>query len=826
MTHPSATGVPTVEARARMEMQVRAKASGNTGPWTDSIVNPSAPMSQLIRDATQFAKDGDLALAHLHWQAACALVPENTTAALGFAQSLHRVEGPFAARNALIALVERYPTFVPARIGLARQLSGMKEYLAALRETETVLRLGPDHPVALIIRADCLHQFRRDQEAQDCLTRAVRNNPELPSPRLKLAGLYFAKGRFDRVLALCDGADRTDPRLTDLFLLGARAAFRSGHHANAAALFRGLLDGGPNDLKIRRAQVHEHLGALDFVGAYEQIAELLEQFPNDLAGYAMVVPCLSSLGQGQLLWQVLGRAPAALYQSRPFQLTVLLPANQSQFRVEDCKAIIAAHSVDGLSVDQSLPLITALWVHGDRQLATTFLADLLDRHPDDFGVMRKCITIFGSHSQQELRRIKAGFLERLSPLESCQLLSGLAPNVLTPQERQTVVQWTLKAEVLQTAAQHRNFLLGFLHENDAEVIETLLAGYREPVPFFRMMAPVLTARCADQTAQPVDVLGRKTGDDSHRHSRVCLSAADLACKDPEAPAQLYSIAALLTGLLATRQGPSWMDSGENRVAALGLCDWLAGRIRNGTPTSVIRLGDGEGRFLPYPAALLDAQAEDQAQVQRDPWWGSVLLNSEHVQNVSKALVQAVANADLLGIPPMSRLLAEFSWTTAICHRDCRGLNAIFDHLRTPGFGGLFGSCNLHADLDRWDLYGRVLADCKTVTLLSCHDLSAFLGQKFNVATRVFYKIPGEYRYRVGTTAGQPQQSESRIYPDVFESIMSRLDPDPGEVHLVGAGFLGKLFCDRIRAKGGIAIDIGSQADRWANQTTRAYFKSG
>ena len=56
--------------------------------------------------------------------------------------------------------------------------------------------------------------------------------------------------------------------------------------------------------------------------------------------------------------------------------------------------------------------------------------------------------------------------------------------------------------------------------------------------------------------------------------------------------------------------------------------------------------------------------------------------------------------------------------------------------------------------------------------------------------------------------------------------MAQLDPAPGEVHLVGAGFLGKFFCDQIRTKGGIAIDIGSQADRWANHATRGYFKLG
>ena len=273
-----------------------------------------------------------------------------------------------------------------------------------------------------------------------------------------------------------------------------------------------------------------------------------------------------------------------------------------------------------------------------------------------------------------------------------------------------------------------------------------------------------------------------------------------------------------------------MDSADDPAAAMGLCDWLAARIRTGQPTSVIRIGDGEGRFLPYRADDLDRQADDQAQVQRDPWWGAELIAPAQAQQLSAGLVQIIGRADVLGIPPMSRLSAELGWPTARSHRDCRGLTAIFDLLLNHPPRGAVGSCNLHADLDRWDLYGRLLAGCKTVSLISCHDLTSFLRHKFGLTTRAFYQIPGEYRYRgrfLGQSEGQIQlDMAARIYPETFDFIMAQLDPAPGEVHLVGAGFLGKFFCDQIRTKGGIAIDIGSQADRWANHATRGYFNLG
>jgi hypothetical protein len=314
------------------------------------------------------------------------------------------------------------------------------------------------------------------------------------------------------------------------------------------------------------------------------------------------------------------------------------------------------------------------------------------------------------------------------------------------------------------------------------------------------------------------------------HSRICLQSAQMAQVIPHVPKPLRDMARILTGVLSAPHSRNWMDSADDSAAALGLCDWLAVRIRTGQPTSVIRIGDGEGRFLPYRAGSLDRQADDQAQVQRDPWWGAELIGPSQAQQLSAALVRIIGRADLLGIPPMSRLSAELAWPTALSHRDCRGLTAIFDLLLNQPPRGAVGSCNLHADLDRWDLYGRLLADCKSVSLISCHDLTSFLRHKFGLTTRAFYQIPSEYRYRSrfsGQTAGHMQPDPvARIYPETFDTIMAQLDPTPGEVHLVGAGFLGKFFCDQIRTKGGIAIDIGSQADRWANHATRGYFNLG
>ena len=54
--------------------------------------------------------------------------------------------------------------------------------------------------------------------------------------------------------------------------------------------------------------------------------------------------------------------------------------------------------------------------------------------------------------------------------------------------------------------------------------------------------------------------------------------------------------------------------------------------------------------------------------------------------------------------------------------------------------------------------------------------------------------------------------------------MQRLDDiEPGTLILVAAGVLGKIYCDKIKSKGGIALDIGSILDMWATIPSRKRF---
>lgn len=59
------------------------------------------------------------------------------------------------------------------------------------------------------------------------------------------------------------------------------------------------------------------------------------------------------------------------------------------------------------------------------------------------------------------------------------------------------------------------------------------------------------------------------------------------------------------------------------------------------------------------------------------------------------------------------------------------------------------------------------------------------------------------------------------FPDRFDELLESLAPAfPGQLFFVGAGICGKVYCDVIAQRGGIAIDVGAVCDAWLGVSTR------
>ncbi|MGI4748082.1 MAG: hypothetical protein ACRYFY_18865, partial [Janthinobacterium lividum] len=90
-------------------------------------------------------------------------------------------------------------------------------------------------------------------------------------------------------------------------------------------------------------------------------------------------------------------------------------------------------------------------------------------------------------------------------------------------------------------------------------------------------------------------------------------------------------------------------------------------------------------------------------------------------------------------------------------------------------------------------------------------------ERYGIATVHYHAVPAE-RVKGVVTGGQGAH-----FPRRYVELCSELEasPRPGVLYLVAAGLLGKMYCLSLRRAGAVAIDIGSTADYWMGEATRA-----
>lgn len=298
----------------------------------------------------------------------------------------------------------------------------------------------------------------------------------------------------------------------------------------------------------------------------------------------------------------------------------------------------------------------------------------------------------------------------------------------------------------------------------------------------------------------------------------------LRLSDPVCAVQLASASA--HDRLAASFGPEVRaalvrrETSDRWISVDALWGHLRDRIEARQPFSWIRGGDGEARFLaamrPQLHGALSA-ADGNAMLEDiwQNWFGSHAADIPHAELTALAsqLEAAFRNADLLGVT-----------TAAVFDYDRRhsGYRALLekwiDALDAPGsqmYNAAGDNVFLH---DRDPFFARLLRGQRFVGVISPHrDLGGRLQKLYGAAVMRDYRIPGESRL------DRPEEQADRgtHFPAVFDRLMREIEvPFPGTCFLVAGGLLGKIYCDRIRTLGGIALDIGALADAWMGFNTR------
>lgn len=218
--------------------------------------------------------------------------------------------------------------------------------------------------------------------------------------------------------------------------------------------------------------------------------------------------------------------------------------------------------------------------------------------------------------------------------------------------------------------------------------------------------------------------------------------------------------------------------------------------------SLIRMGHCENRLFGYGYTYGWSDVKETYAIQ----FGTNLSEQE-THAISHGMRDAVRNADVLGVPPLAGFgatkLRVFENSTYVHLRDFSQLSA-----------KKYTDVNIHLQFFFRQEFGDFLRAFPEISVIGSRDVEQVLRRNLGVEVRSF-KIPAEFRFA-------DQALPVHHYPDVFRALLDELPTKvkPGDLFLVGAGVLGKIYCDVIKRHGGVAIDVGSLMDALVNLKTR------
>lgn len=257
---------------------------------------------------------------------------------------------------------------------------------------------------------------------------------------------------------------------------------------------------------------------------------------------------------------------------------------------------------------------------------------------------------------------------------------------------------------------------------------------------------------------------------------------------------------------------------------------LQSRIATRTPTTCIRIGDGEGVTLGQPD-LSDPHAGPYLQTH----FGHHLVQ-EQVDALSARLAGAVRRAWAIGVrqdvlgcelpDDIMRLsdddrVAVMKAQAALREVERERMDpasayrlALLNRVMTRGFetDAVLTSAWCHFDWMESGLLAEIAVQQGHIGLVSSR---AGLADEFRAGGVEVDDWPVPARFIRRLAGWTPH------FPDRYLELLETLRPAfPGQVFLVGAGILGKVYCDVIAERGGIAVDIGAVCDAWLGINTR------
>lgn len=238
-----------------------------------------------------------------------------------------------------------------------------------------------------------------------------------------------------------------------------------------------------------------------------------------------------------------------------------------------------------------------------------------------------------------------------------------------------------------------------------------------------------------------------------------------------------------------------------------------------TPFSLIRLSDREAYM--FADGTHHFTIEDIENCERH-WWRLQLDQTQRAR-LTLEMRQAAEQADMLGIPSIYRLLRENDTKSRslLSSLQGRGLSEVARVIAS----GEYAPSAFTEEKCNIPLFSRL----EDVRALGRHATRVVLVASSNEqeARRLFASsqalihitIPTHSRTLSNDKYAVTDKSLPEVYTSIRDEILNAVEP--GDLVLVAAGIIGKIFVDDAKQAGGVALDIGTCLDDWLGAKIQA-----
>jgi len=253
------------------------------------------------------------------------------------------------------------------------------------------------------------------------------------------------------------------------------------------------------------------------------------------------------------------------------------------------------------------------------------------------------------------------------------------------------------------------------------------------------------------------------------------------------------------------------------------------KLKAKEPFSLLRFYDGEGAFYKH-----DIWSDKFLQERMNYYFGKEIYTKDDAKYINDLIISSLNTADIVGIPNLDIVEEMLEFTNVYANNDIERLpyiqrrynksidcnsawrilssfELVLNALNTDKD---FCTKDIHYDMVLTGMIYRILNEVSEVSIISSQPVAEYLEKLFKIKV---------HQYVVPTRAIDNETLEStKHYPNAFKEISAQLENNniEGQLFLVGAGPLGKVYCKKIKEQGGVALDIGAIFDSWINFHTR------